>query len=284
MKTLSKITCVLSLALLAVTGIAQNVLDGVYVDENTPNRRVIPYTFLRQADVIWSQRVWRVIDLREKMNLPLYYPMSPNQNRDCLWNIIKNAVKSGELTAYEDNSLVDLDQTFAVPLTKAKIMGIIEPVDSGMTDENGNAIPPVPQPLTPDKIRAYMIKEDWFFDKQRSVMDVRILGIAPMKVPINKNTKQEDTSAGLENLFWIYFPQSRPLFAVKEVFNTHSDAERRTYEDIFWKRQFASYIFQESNVYNRPLVAYEGLGIDRLLEGEKIKKKMFDLEHDMWQY
>ena len=284
MKTLPKIICVLSLALAAGTGVAQNVLDGVYVDENTPNRRVIPYTFLRQADVLWSQRIWRVLDLREKMNLDLYYPMTPNQNRDCLWNIIKNAVKSGELDAYEDNSLVDLDLTFQVRLTKAKIMAIIEPVDSGLVDDQGNPLPPVPAPVRPDQIRGYLIKEDWFFDKQRSVMDVRILGIAPMQVPINKNTKQEDTTSGLSPLFWIYFPQARPLFAVKEVFNVHSDAERRTYEDIFWKRQFSSFIFQESNVYNRSLISYTGPGIERLLEGEKIKKKMFDIEHDMWQY
>jgi len=285
MKTLSKFVCVLSLALLAGTGFAQNVLDGTFVDENTPNRRVIPYTFLRQADVLWSQRVWRVIDLREKENLPFYYPLSQNANRECLWDIIRGALKSGELTAYEDNSLTDLDLTFAVPLTKAKISEIISPVDSGLTDENGNPLPPVASDITPDKIRGYMIKEDWFFDRQRSVMDVRILGICPMMATVNKNTKQEDTTGSYNNLFWIYFPQARPLFAVKEAFNTHSDAERRTYEDLFWKRQFSSYIFQESNVYNRTLSAvYAGAGTDRLLEGEKIKKKMFDLEHDMWQY
>lgn len=283
MKTLSKIACVF--ALMVTTGgvFAQNVLDGVYVDENTPSRRVIPYTYLRQADVVWSERIWRVLDLREKINLPLYYPMKPNQNRKCMWDIIRQAVKSGELNAYEDNSLVDLDNTFTVKLTKAKILSIIEPMDSGLVDENGNKLPPVASAVEPNKIRGYLLKEDWFFDKQRSVMDVRILGIAPMEVPTNANTGQDDTTGALQPLFWIYFPQARPLFAVQEVFNTHSDAERRTYEDIFWKRQFASYIFQASNVYNRPLGAFT-TGIDRLLEGEKIKHKMFAIEHDMWQY
>jgi gliding motility associated protien GldN len=283
MKTLSKLICVLSFASIAGAGVAQNVLDGVYVDENTPARRVIPYTFLRQADVLWSQRIWRVIDLREKENLDLYYPMTHNQNRECLWDLLTTALKSGELTAYEDNTIVDPDNTFQMPLTKAKILQIIEPVDSGEVDDNGNPVPPVPNPVTPDKLRGYMIKEDWFFDKQRSVQDVRILGIAPIAVTINKNTKAEDTSGTISPMFWVYFPQARPLFAVKEVFNTHSDAERRTYEDVFWKRQFASYVFMESNVYNRLLLSYV-TGIDRLLEGEKIKKKQFDLEHDMWQY
>lgn len=280
MKTLSKLAFGLALTLTAGQAFAQNVLDGVYVDENTPNRRVIPYTYLREADVVWSERIWRQIDLREKINLPLFYPMVKNANRECLWDIIRSAVKSGELTAYTFN-LVDLDNTFQIPLTKAQILNTISHTDT-LTDENGNP-KPVVEDVTPDKIRGYMIKEDWFFDKQRSVMDVRILGIAPMAVQINANTGQEDTTS-LNALFWIYFPQARPLFATREVFNTHSDIERRTYEDIFWKRQFSSFIIQASNVYNRPISGYAGLGIERLLEGEKIKHKMFAIEHDMWQY
>lgn len=281
MKT-SKFVLAFAFALMATGVFAQNVLDGVYVDENTPSRRVIPYTFLRQADVVWSQRIWRVIDLREKINLPLFYPKSPNNNRSNLWNIITTALKAGELTAYEFTAF-DLDNTFTVPLTKAKVDNILAPVDSTLHDENGNPLPPVATPIDPSYIRGYLIKEDWFFDRQRSVMDVRIIGIAPARVHMDANTHAEDTTGGIEPLFWIYFPQARPLFADKEVFNVHSDAERRTYEDIFWKRQFSSYIFQESNVYNRSLNAYTG-GIDRLLQGEKIKKKMFDIEHDMWQY
>ena len=50
----------------------QTVLDGVYVNENTPSRKVIPYTNLRQADVMWSKRIWRRMDLRKKQNQVFY--------------------------------------------------------------------------------------------------------------------------------------------------------------------------------------------------------------------
>jgi len=245
----------------------------------------VRYVALRQADVLWSQRIWRILDLREKINLTLYYPLKRNADRECLWDIIREAVKGGEMMAYEDNSLTDLDNTFTVQLSKAKLMEIIEPVDSSLVDENGNPLPPAAEPIEPNMIRGYMLKEDWFFDKQRSVMDVRILGIAPMLVPTNRNTKQEDTTGGLSPLFWIYFPQARSLFATKEAFNPFNDSQRLNFDDIFEKRQFSSYIFQESNVYNRPLAGVVNTtGLDRLLEGEKIKKKMFEIEHDMWQY
>ena len=53
-----------------------NVLDGVYVKEHTIERTPLPYAYLREADVMWSKRIWRIIDLNEKMNLPLKYPLS----------------------------------------------------------------------------------------------------------------------------------------------------------------------------------------------------------------
>ena len=36
----------------------------------------------------------------------------------------------------------------------------------------------------------------------------------------------------------IYFPEARYVFANYDVFNRQNDAERRTFEDIFWKRMF----------------------------------------------
>jgi gliding motility associated protien GldN len=279
MKTLSKYAFTFALVLATGAVFAQNVLDDVDVDENTPSRRVIPYTFLRQADVMWKKRVWRIIDLREKINEPLYYPLQPNQNRKSVFEVIKTALKGGELTAYSFST--DLDDCFRVPMTKTEVDKMLSHSDT-LTDENGN-----PKVVLTDvgsgDIRQYMLKEDWFFDKQRSVMDVRILGMGPMKVVINTNTGAEDPTIPPSQLCWIYYPQVRSLFAATEVFNVENDAERRTLEDIFWKRQFSSFIFQESNVYNRPIVAYM-TGLDTQLESEKIKKKMFDLEHDMWQY
>ena len=59
---------------------AQNVLDGIYPKEHVLNRKPIPYPHVREADVMWAKKVWRVIDLREKINLPLYYPISTSYN------------------------------------------------------------------------------------------------------------------------------------------------------------------------------------------------------------
>jgi hypothetical protein len=71
-------------------------------------------------------------------------------------------------------------------------------------------------------------------------------------------------------------------FANVEVYNRQNDAERRTLEDIFWKRMFGSYIYKETNVFDRIIDEY-AQGIDALMESERIKEEIFLLEHDLWE-
>ena len=53
---------VLGLFLIPVHNVsAQDVLDGIYVPEHARTRKVIAYTPLREADVMWTKRIWRNI-------------------------------------------------------------------------------------------------------------------------------------------------------------------------------------------------------------------------------
>lgn len=257
---------------------AQKILDGPYIKENTPTRRVVPYTPIREADVMWARRVWRVIDLREKINHPLYYPTEPLAERKSLFDVIKEGVTEGTLTAYDD-------EEFLVALTKAQATGklgdSIQIYVEDPEDPTGDLIPETTyQELTPDRIKQYYIKEDWFFDRERSVMDVRIMGLMPIKEAID----QDGNFKGYASTFWIYFPEARYVFANYDVFNRHNDAERRTFEDIFWKRMFNSYIKRWSNVYNNRIIDSYKKGLDALLEGEDIKEQIMFVEHDLWSF
>ncbi|MBI1286867.1 MAG: gliding motility protein GldN [Flavobacteriales bacterium] len=280
---MKKLLIILTIAFGAVGSMnatAQNVLDGVYVKEHYPTRKVIPYTHLREADVMWATRIWRKLDLREKMNLPLYYPTEPIKNRRSLTQVIIEAVREGSLTAYDP-----LDDEFTMTLTKAEIERKLSFIDTQYIESPD---PPYDLQMTvieeefdPANVKEVRLKEDWFFDRQRSVLDVRIIGIQPVADNIDRTTGE---IRGKEPMFWVYFPEARNIFASAEVFNRQNDAERRTLEDIFWKRMFSSYIYKEKNVYDRLISDYMLNGIDQLLEAERIKEDIFILEHDLWEY
>lgn len=284
-------TCknILTAAAIAVTGfcsttevVAQTVLDGAYIKEHTKTKRVVPYTHIREADVLWARRVWRTIDLREKMNHPLYYPEDAINDRKSLFDVIRQGLLvDGSITAYDPGAMLD-DDEFKKPLLASDLQRIFMRVDSSTTEDlnTGEMIDVVQEiPLESREILMYKIKEDWIFDKQRSTMDIRILGIAPMR----ENRGEDGEVRGYAPLFWLYYPECRYVFANWEAFNRENDAERRSFEDIFWKRQFSSYITKWSNVYDRQLNDYK-TGLDALLEGEEIKQALFEFEHDLWNF
>jgi gliding motility associated protien GldN len=279
-----------------------NVLDGGYVQENIPTKRIIPYASLREADVIWSKRVWRTIDLREKNNFPLFYPLEPTNDRMSLWDLMKcNILNEASITPYEVNGdlELDFDGQFINPIThthgnirdssyRAKLNNLffrqsIVPIvnEEGEPVFNPNwseAIMIDYSPITSLEVVKYYVKEDWFFDKQRSVMDVRILGICPV---INEYDDDGEFK-GERMMFWVYFPECRYVFQNAFVYNRKNDAQRVSVDYLFWKRMFGSYIHKESNVYDRELSKYENDGVRALLEAANIKSKMEQIEHDVW--
>lgn len=292
MKNVKFLLVVMIVAIAAMNGYAQapatvikppKYPDGVYTKENTRTRRAIPYPHLREADVMWSKRVWRVIDLREKMNHTLYYPDVPILDRKSLFDVVKDAaLKDGTITLFDQAAV---DDEFRYDMTKTEIEAKLVRWDSTAQTEDPNnpgvmLNAPVKNETTSANIWKYWIKEDWFFDRQRSVMDVRIIGICPL---IEKLSETGEHLGGDVALFWVYFPEARPVFANQEVYMRHNDAERRTLEDIFWKRMFSSYVRKESNVYNRIILDYK-TGLDVLLEADRVKNDIFVYEHDLWHF
>lgn len=249
--------------------------DGVYDKENSTNRRVIPYTHLREADVTWEKRVWREIDMREKQNQQLYFPLEIGVSRISLLQVLFKYILKNELIAFSD-------EEFQVQLEPSVIRNKIVKIDTVEQMsylEDGTEV--ATRVGTSDstwmyrQFRKIRLKEDWFFDKQKSVLEVRIIGMGIYTYDEEKEAPKEQ--------FWVYFPSCRKFFAKHEVYNPKNDSERRTFEDVFWKRQFASVITKETNVFDRQISEYSK-GIDALLESDRIKNDIFTWEHDQWHF
>jgi gliding motility associated protien GldN len=218
--------------------------------------------------------------MREKLNQPFYFPEKPQNNWRSFVQIIMDGLKEGTITAYSNES----DQ-FLVPLTYQELIDKMERSDSVRLPRADNPDilydTVIKTEFDPSNVKKLKIKEDFYFDRQRSVVEVRILGICPVVDEIDKTTGEKRFE---KNLFWIYFPECRNLFAKNEMFNLkNGSAGRMTYDDVFMKRMFSSYIYKEENVYDRAINEYS-TGVDALLEAEKAKKDLFEFESNLWEY
>ncbi len=260
----------------------QTVLDGAYVKEHNPTRKVIPYPYLREADVMWAKRIWQVVDLKQKINHPLYFPTEAIENRKSLFDVIRiGLLDQGSITAYGLGPAQD-DDEFRYALGQTELDSMLNPIvvrtrpniDTGEPEE----VRTVEEVKSSDVV-AYKIKEDWIFDKQRSERYVRIIGIAPITLRYAESGEVK----GKKELFWLYYPECRYLFNNYDVFNTHNGAQQMTFDQLFQMRMFSGYVVKEDNVYNRGIDP-TWKGIDALMESERIKNELFVMEHDLWHY
>jgi len=304
------------------------VLDGNWLDANVPTKRMIPYEHVRAADVLWSKRVWRSIDLREKLNHPLYYPLDEvtsygwirNNRVYSLWTIIREHVMAGDLRVFSPYDPLsfglsewDGDQ-LKYPLDPKHggnfytdtdfrnemiyYLGYLGPEsDIPIVDENGEPIMDtlpngdITYRYSPrdtfwynsEDIVEYRLKEDWFFDKERSKMEVRIIAIAPVVYTYDISPNGDRKISGKHELFWLYFPHCRYIFNNYFTFNERNDAQWMSYDDLFRKRRFNSYIYKESNVYDRSIDTYTN-GLDAIRESEEMTDGIRNIEHDLWSY
>ena len=246
-------------------------LDGIVEKRIINERRVLPYDPIREADIFWEKRIWRIIDVREKMNLTFAYPEMP------FFKILMDAATEGEITAYGTD-----DDKFSYPLEPDEVASMGATVDTIITfdpETYEEQIQVVRNDLNPEDIKQFRVKEVWFFDEESSRLDVRILGMAPLRDEYDENGNYKYTLP----LFWVYYPECREILARYQVYNGGNDASPLSWEDLLEMRYFSSFISKESNVYDRKVEDYLS-GVDMLLEAEKIRMEIFNFEHDLWEY
>jgi gliding motility associated protien GldN len=243
------------------------VKRSVFSAEN----KILPYAHLREADVPWEKRMWRIIDTREKINLPFRYP------KKYLFEVLTEGAQSGEITIFTKDD-------FKKPLSGNELEKILFSMDTSIVtnlDTYEDEVVITPSEINPDDIKRYRVMEMWYFDKTASRMKVRILGISPLK-------ESYDDMGFLKYelpLFWVYFPEAREYMSKHQVYNDWNDAAPMSWADLFEDRKFSSYLFKATNVQDYALRNFENLtDKERLIEGDNIQMELFNFEHDFWEY
>jgi len=261
-----------------------DAIERNLVKDQTP----LNYENLREDDAVYRQKIWREIDIREKINLPFRYSANEDNGNQRFISILLKAIQSGPdsggVTVFSP-----IDDRFTTPMTISEVADKLSggAVSVPQYDSVGNitGYKNVVAEVNLDSFYKFRIKEEVIFDKESSRLFWRILGIAPVKNVITS----QGLNLGETELFWVYYPDMRPIFAKYEVFNPKNFGAKMSWEELFESRMFYGRIIKSTldNPYDRYISEYQGLRDNKMLqlyESEDIKDKIFNYEQNLWSY
>ncbi len=244
---------------------------------------LLEYYEIEENDVLWSKVVYEFIDLNEKLNFPLLFPVDDDKNiigRKSLWRILKEYISSKTELA-QGNNLNDIEifssDDFTKKLTNSEVLDLMSYEQISRRTNTTKR-----EYVKSNQIGGYNIKGMWYFDKKYSELKYRLLGIQP----VGSNTedlKRQDFKKRESPYFWIWYPTLREMLHKEMVYNDRNSATSISFDQLLISRRFNSYIYKEDNVYqNRKIGDYKKPGLQSILESERIKKEILDFEQDMW--
>lgn len=284
--------------LVSVTSFGQsNLLNAKSPDEiGTPTRAEVvygkndplEYGYVDDRDVLWAKTTWEVIDLDERVNFPLYYPIDTNQigsSRRSLYDVLVAGIKSGKIkNIYADSYFNDKRTLKDISAALSKV----DTTDLGIEQYNaGEEIDPQfisRRDISSADIAEYRIRGYWYFDKRQAELKYRLLGIAPVAPDVN--FIDEGGASALVELFWVWFPGAREILNESYAFNRENTSNPVSFDHLLNARRFNAVIYAEDNVQgDRQVNDYiSNNAFMQLLESQRIKEQIRDFEQDMWNY
>ena len=298
---------ILVLGLSATTFAQSNLLNAKTPDQigkkteaelSADNDKPLPYGYVHDRDILMGKRIWEYVDLDERVNFPLYFPVEgdvmSSPDRRPLYNVLVSGIKEGKITEVYDSSYFTTKKTLK---DIESSLYTVDTTDVGreQMNEDMDAYRNGTKKIDEEYIRkteieaynvhAYRIVGYWYFDKRQGELKYRLLGICPV-VPDVFSLKNGDAELEYVDLFWVYFPSTRDILHEAKAFNNRNSAMPFSFDHLLNARRFSGMIYLEENVYgDRKIADYMKENSQmQLLESDRVKEKIRDFEQDMWNY
>ena len=278
-----------------------NAKNPLEVGDSSSSKAIVEfmdYEYVDDKDILWSKVVYEFIDLNERLNFPLLFPVNDTKyddTRKSLWRIIRENIENGKISeVYDSNNdnfteasrIIGKDSTDSV----AKIYKNYNITDIYKSKYVPESFVPRETASSAD-IFGYVIKGVWYFDKIHAELRYRLLAIQPYGTDLKTSVDGEETETGY---FWIWYPSIREILDDHLVFNDKNNNNRVSFDELLINRRFSSYIYKYDNVYGdreirdyirqRDNESYAQWQTRIVMESERIKKEILDFEIDMWGY
>tara|TARA_B100001175_G_scaffold173949_1_gene147666 strand:- start:545 stop:1423 length:879 start_codon:yes stop_codon:yes gene_type:complete len=260
-----------------ITNISKEKIDG------------LEFYDVEENDVLWSKVVYEYIDLNEKLNFPLLFPIDDDKNiigRKSLWRILKEHIKKEIVDSKKlannpkSQNPIQIYSTsdFDEKLSNADVIDLISFTKYSKKRKTDDMLY-----VKSENIGGYKIKGIWYFDKKYAELKYRLLGIQPVGANTEDLKEEKNESKRDKEYFWIWYPTLRKMLHKEMVYNDKNTATSISFDQLLISRRFSSYIYKEDNLYgNREIKNYKKPGLQSILESERIKKQILDFEQDMW--
>ena len=254
------------------------------------NDEPLPYGYTDERDVLWSRTVWEIIDLDERVNFPLYYPIDTNNigaERRSLYDVLVKNIKNGNIEdVYSDSyftekrTLKDIEASLIYSDTTD--VGIDQYNAEGRVDEE------YIRKFTLDAgdVEEWRIRGIWYLDKRQGELKYRLLGICPVANEARSKAFPDDNVDSKVELFWVWFPAAREVLHKAKAFNRRNTSQPISFDHLLNSRRFGGIVYKEDNVQgDRAVNEYiNDNALMQLLESDRIKEQIRNIEIDLWNY
>ena len=254
------------------------------------NDNPLPYGYVDDRDILWSKTTWEIIDLDERVNFPLYYPIDTNNigsERRSLYDVLVKNIKNGTI------SEVYADSYFSEKRTLRDIEGSLvysDTTDLGIEQFNavGRVDPEYVRKFTLDAgdIEEWRIRGVWYLDKRQGELRYRLLAICPVANEARSKAFPDDEVDAKVELFWVSYPGAREILHKAKAFNRKNTSQPISFDHLLNSRRFNAVIFKDDNVQgDRGVADYiNDNALMQLLESDRIKDQIRNIEIDLWNY
>lgn len=256
--------------------------------KDADNDGPLPYGYVDDRDILWSATTWEIIDLDERVNFPLYYPIDNigmRPDRRSLYDVLMTNIKSNKIKKiYVDGNFTETRTLEDIQSSLKKTDTLPEGINQINRGEKLSDEYIETRELTAADIQEYHVKGVWYFDKRQGELKFRLLGIAP--VSVEAQFVDLDGEQDAIELFWIFYPDVRDILHSAKAFNDRNAAVPLSFDHLLNARRFSGLIYKEENVQgDRRIKEYvKENSLMQLLESERIKEKIRGREQDMWNY